>query len=101
MKLTKEQLQALYAERNILSNKGIGWDEIFETEIDCIKTLAELHNTMYYDQNPWVKLAYNAHHKGWTLTPKQLVQVKRNAYLVAQLANYDDVTYNYIFEGGN
>lgn len=27
--------------------------------------------------------------------------VKRNAYLVAQLANYDDVTYNYIFEGGN
>ena len=48
-----------------------------------------------------VKLAYNAHHKGWTLTPKQIVQVKRNAYSQAQLANYDDVTYNYIFEGGN
>lgn len=100
MKLNKEQLQTLYAERIVLSNKGIRWDEIFETEADCIKALSELHNTSYYCQNTWVQLAYNAYYKGWTLTSKQLVQVKRNAYLVAQLANFDDMKYNYIFNGG-
>lgn len=99
MKLNKQQLMELYAEQEVFSNKGINWKEIFENEEELLKTMEKLSEVKYFKGNVWLTLVKTAKEKGWTLTSKQLRQVKRNAWLVAKLANYNDSDYDYIFEG--
>lgn len=98
MKLTKNELINLYTENLVLSDKGIKWQEIFENEVEMLETLAELTKVKMFQGNTWLNIAKNAIEKGWTLSDKQLTQVKRNAYLIAKLANYNLPEYENFFK---
>lgn len=86
-KLTVKQIESMNFQR-IVGGKSIKWNDIFENEKDMIVNLVKL---IYFDdkymqtgigRNIWLKICYDSVKYGKNISPKQLNQIKRNAYLL-------------------
>lgn len=86
-KLTVKQIETMNFEK-IISGKSVKWNEIFENEEDMIMHLVKLvdfDNTYIQSgigRNVWLKACYDSVKYEKNISPKQLKQIKRNAYLL-------------------
>lgn len=85
-----EKVSQLY-----LTNKNIKWNEIFENEEEMLDKMLEFKKldaeVMKYSygvsQNVWLNMIEKAKKNNWTLTDKQIRQVKRNVFLIVKQYN--------------
>lgn len=86
-KLTVKQIESMNFQK-IVHDKSVKWNEIFENEEDMIMHLVKLidfdniHIQSGIGRNIWLKICYDSVKYGKNISPKQLNQIKRNAYLL-------------------
>lgn len=93
---TRKELIDLYFTNNVTSYKGIKWTDIFNDEQELIDTMYKIKDTRFKD-NKLVQMLVRYTDNGWGLSDKQIQQLKRNAWLVAKLANDNNPNDEHIF----
>lgn len=93
---TKQELIRLYYANNVTSYKGIKWTDVFDSEEELMDTMYKMKDTRFGENN-WVKMLVRYTDNGWELSEKQLKQLKRNAWIVAKLANDNHPNDRHIF----
>ena len=93
---TKQESINLYYTNNVTSYKGIKWTDIFNSEQELMDIMYKMKDTRF-SENKWVQMLVRYTDNGWELSEKQLKQLKRNAWIVAKLANDNHPNDEHIF----